>query len=59
MLIVAERRVWVGSEKVKRAVIYTDFADQLGDADIVRLPGVGVGTNVERTLHSTWQVPSR
>ncbi len=35
-------------EKTKRAVVYTNFEDEIGDGSIVHLPGVAVGTNWER-----------
>ncbi len=35
-------------EKTKRAVVYSDFADEIGDVTIVDLPGVTPGTNWER-----------
>ncbi len=35
-------------EKVKRALVYTNFEDEIGDGSIVDLPGVAVGTNWER-----------
>jgi type I restriction enzyme R subunit len=35
-------------EKAARHVVYTDFADELGDAVETPLPGVTVGTNLER-----------
>lgn len=35
-------------EKTKKAIVYTDFEDELGDGSIVDLPGVNVGTNWER-----------
>lgn len=35
-------------EKAKRAIVYTDFQDELGGGTIVDLPGVSVGTNWER-----------
>ncbi len=35
-------------EKSKRAVVYTNFEDEIGDGSIVALPGVAVGTNWER-----------
>jgi type I restriction enzyme, R subunit len=35
-------------EKAKRAIVYADFADELGEGTIVELPGVAPGTNWER-----------
>lgn len=35
-------------EKTKRAIVYTNFEDEIGDGSIVALPGVAVGTNWER-----------
>jgi type I restriction enzyme R subunit len=35
-------------DKRKRAVVYSDFADELGDGTIVELPGITPGTNWER-----------
>jgi type I restriction enzyme R subunit len=35
-------------EKTKRAVVYSDFIDELGEATIVDLPGVTPGTDWER-----------
>jgi len=35
-------------EKAKRAIVYTNFEDEIGDGSIVVLPGVAVGTNWER-----------
>lgn len=35
-------------EKAKRGIVYTNFADEIGDGTIVELPGVAVGTNWER-----------
>ncbi len=35
-------------EKAKKAVVYTDFADELGEAKPVPLPGITPGTNWER-----------
>ena len=35
-------------EKTKRAIVYTNFEDEIGDGSIVDLPGVAVGTNLER-----------
>lgn len=35
-------------EKGRRVVVYTDFADELGEGSIVDLPGVTPGTNWER-----------
>lgn len=35
-------------EKVKRNQVYTDFADELGEATLVDLPGITPGTNWER-----------
>jgi type I restriction enzyme R subunit len=35
-------------EKSARAVVYTNFKDELGEGSIVELPGVSVGTNWER-----------
>ncbi len=35
-------------EKAKRAIVYTNFEDEIGDGSIVSLPGIAVGTNWER-----------
>jgi type I restriction enzyme R subunit len=35
-------------EKSRRAVVYSDFADALGESSIIELPGVTPGTNWER-----------
>lgn len=35
-------------EKAKKAVVYTDFADELSEATLVELPGITPGTNWER-----------
>ncbi len=35
-------------EKSKRAIVYTNIEDDIGDGSIVALPGVAVGTNWER-----------
>jgi len=35
-------------EKTKRAIVYTNVEDEIGDGSIVNLPGVAVGTNMER-----------
>ena len=35
-------------EKAKRAIVYADFADELGEGSVVDLPGVTPGTNWER-----------
>ncbi|MFS4490183.1 DEAD/DEAH box helicase family protein [Dietzia kunjamensis] len=35
-------------ERTKRAIVYTDFRDELGEGSIVELPGMSVGTNWER-----------
>ena len=35
-------------DKTKRAIVYSDFADELGDGTIVDLPGITPGTNWER-----------
>ncbi|MFC7485418.1 DEAD/DEAH box helicase family protein [Knoellia sp. CPCC 206453] len=35
-------------EKTKRAIVYTNFEDEIGDSSVVVLPGVAVGTNWER-----------
>ena len=35
-------------EKAKRAIVYTNFEDEIGDGSVVALPGVAVGTNWER-----------
>ncbi|MGI8721441.1 MAG: type I restriction-modification enzyme R subunit C-terminal domain-containing protein [Geodermatophilaceae bacterium] len=37
-------------EKSKRAIVYTDFADELGEGKVVNLTGISVGTNYERFL---------
>ncbi len=37
-------------EKSKRAIVYTDFADELGEGTVVNLTGISVGTNYERFL---------
>jgi type I restriction enzyme R subunit len=51
MLEFARRRVrgLVGFvDKISRAAVYSDFADQLGEGTIVDLPGITPGTNWER-----------
>lgn len=51
MLELARRRVRAlvrFMEKSKRAIVYADFADELGEGTIVDLPGVTPGTNWER-----------
>jgi type I restriction enzyme R subunit len=35
-------------DKTKRAIVYSNFADELGEGTIVELPGVTPGTNWER-----------
>lgn len=35
-------------EKAKKVVVYTDFADELGQSNLVDLPGITPGTNWER-----------
>lgn len=35
-------------EKTRRAVVFTNFEDELADGTIIDLPGVSVGTNFER-----------
>lgn len=35
-------------EKAKRAIVYTNFEDDIADGAVVQLPGVAVGTNWER-----------
>ena len=35
-------------EKSRRAIVYSDFADELGEGTVVDLPGVTPGTNWER-----------
>ncbi len=35
-------------EKSKRVIVYTDFADQLGELTEVRMPGLSSGTDFER-----------
>lgn len=35
-------------EKAKRVIVYTNLEDELGDGSIVDLPGVAVGTDMER-----------
>ncbi len=35
-------------DKIKRAVVYSDFADELGGGTVVELPGVTPGTNWQR-----------
>ena len=35
-------------EKTRRAVVYTNFEDELADGTIIDLPGINVGTNWER-----------
>jgi type I restriction enzyme R subunit len=35
-------------EKAKRKPVYTDFEDQLGNENLVELPGFGAGTDFER-----------
>jgi type I restriction enzyme R subunit len=51
MLELARRRVRAlvrFVDKTKRAVVYSNFADELGEGTIVDLPGVTPGTNWER-----------
>ena len=51
MLELARRRIRAlvrFVEKTKRAVVYSNFADELGEGSIVELPGVTPGTNWER-----------
>ncbi|ROR92595.1 DEAD/DEAH box helicase family protein [Nocardioides aurantiacus] len=51
MLELARRRVRAlvrFVDKTKRAVVYSNFADELGEGTIVELPGVTPGTNWER-----------
>jgi type I restriction enzyme, R subunit len=51
MLELARRRVRAlvrFVEKTKRAIVYSDFEDEVGDGTIVDLPGVMPGTNWER-----------
>jgi len=51
MLELARRRVRAlvrFVEKTRRAIIYSDFADEIGEGTIVELPGVTPGTNWER-----------
>lgn len=40
-------------ERRQRAVVYTDFADELGEGSVVELPGVTSGTNWERFKEKT------
>lgn len=47
-MLARERQLALFDEKSKRAAVYTDFQDQLGDGTIVDLPWVAVGTNWER-----------
>lgn len=35
-------------ERTRRAIVYTDFKDELGEGSIVELPGMTVGTDWER-----------
>lgn len=35
-------------EKAKKVIVYTDFADELGESTLVDLPGITPGTNWER-----------
>lgn len=35
-------------EKAKKTVVYTDFADELGEATLIELPGITPGTNWKR-----------
>lgn len=35
-------------EKSRRAIVYTDFKDELGEGSVVELPGMTVGTDWER-----------
>ena len=35
-------------EKAKKVIVYTDFADEMGEATLVDLPGITPGTNWER-----------
>jgi type I restriction enzyme, R subunit len=35
-------------DKTKRAIVYSNFADEVGESSIVELPGVMPGTNWER-----------
>ncbi len=51
MLEVARRRIGAlvrFVDKTKRAVVYSNFADELGEVSIIDLPGVAPGTNWER-----------
>jgi type I restriction enzyme R subunit len=51
MLELARRRVRAlvrFAEKTKRATVYPNFADELGEGSIVDLPGVTPSTNWER-----------
>ena len=51
MLELARRRIRAlvrFMDKTKKAVVYSDFADELGEGSIVELPGVTPGTNWER-----------
>jgi len=51
MLELARRRVRAlvrFVEKTKRAIVYSNFADELGEGTVVELPGVMPGTNWER-----------
>ncbi len=38
------------SKNPSGAIVYTDFADELGEGTVVNLTGVSVGTNYERFL---------
>ncbi|TFV52859.1 DEAD/DEAH box helicase family protein [Blastococcus sp. TF02A_35] len=51
MLELARRRIRAlvrFVEKSRRAVVYSNFADELGESSIIELPGVTPGTNWER-----------
>ncbi|MGY1985394.1 DEAD/DEAH box helicase family protein [Blastococcus sp. SYSU DS0669] len=51
MLELARRRIRAlvrFVEKSRRAVVYSNFADELGESSVIELPGVTPGTNWER-----------
>jgi type I restriction enzyme R subunit len=48
MLELARRRARQVVDKTKRAIVYANFADEVGDSSIVDLPGVLPGTNWDR-----------
>ncbi|GGM29703.1 restriction endonuclease subunit R [Micromonospora sonchi] len=35
-------------ERAKRAIVYTDFSDELGEISVVSLDNISIGTNLER-----------